>query len=90
MIPTGQVITQDKWHTISKIIDILKPFKTDQKYSEDKKYVTVSWVPHMLKNIFNKLQESLHLASDEDDPNQHLKSLLEKLFFGFQKEVDFK
>ena len=83
-IPEDNVITQEEWHTVLKIVDILKPFKTAQKKLEGDKYVTISWIPYMIKNIHSKLGDALHLASDEDDEDQNLVSLLNKLLSDFR------
>ena len=85
VIPQEDILTPDEWHTITKIIDILKPFKTAQKYLEGEKYVTISWIPHMIKNIHKRLEESLHLATDPDDPNESVKNLIERLIADFEK-----
>ena len=85
VIPEEYILSASEWHTIVKIIDILKPFKTAQKYLEGENYVTISWIPHMIKNIHKKLEESLHLATDPDDQNDNVKYLVERLIFDFEK-----
>ena len=77
IISGENILSSSEWHTIVKIIDILKPFKSAQKYLEGETYVTVSWIPHMIKNIHKKLEESLHLATDPDDQDDDVKYFVE-------------
>ena len=86
IIPEEDILSPSEWHTIMKIIDILNPFKTVQKYLEGEKYVTISWIPHMIRNIHKKLEESLHLATDPDDQNDSVKYLVERLICDFEKD----
>ena len=85
IISGENILSSSEWHTIVKIIDILKPFKSAQKYLEGETYVTVSWIPHMIKNIHKKLEESLHLATDPDDQDDNVKYFVERLINDFEK-----
>ena len=82
-IPEDNAIDEEEWHITIKIVDILKPFKTAKKLEGDS-YETISWIMYMIKNIYSKLGDSLHLASDEDDENCNLVILLNRLISDFK------
>jgi hypothetical protein len=55
-IPALLILDKDEWESLTIIRDILLPFSISQKLLESELNVTVSWVPLMIAQIRNKLQ----------------------------------
>ena len=78
-IPNNLCLIDEEWSVIKDILSVLKPFKTAQKFLEGDKFVTISYIPLMIENIDNKLQEIL----TSNGTNENVKKLIQNLISDF-------
>lgn len=87
-LPDTARLTEADWLLLDQTFVLLKPFMSAQKVLKGEKYVTISWVPHILHHLRLGLIDSISNAEAAEPTNTALLNAAKTLYADFQTDLE--